>query len=763
MSLNDEAVLTLPCRVPDHLANLGVERDPDQFHDTVGMEWWYVNFHVESDGGRQLSGFAAFFRVGAENGHGGVDHSHTLAAGWCDPQTGRYQQLTQLDDANLRVIKDILRNDRVYDSKLREALEDMVSGARPPLPDLLLEGAVSLAADPFALSYGTDAEFRRDDEGRYQLRLSHPTEPFAMSLLLEPLRPAAWQGGTGTVAGLGDDDEGMRYYSVSRLAVTGDLIADGVRHEVARGTAWYDHEWGLAPIRTRDGFAVEEAAWDWCGIHLDNGWDISVSTWSKVNVADGRSEIRDRTSLIVSPEGTAGTIDDYVLEPGPVWTSLQTCNQYPLTWTLTSRSRDLHLTLQAAMAGQEVRTVTVHRGFWEGRVQVSGTVKGEAVSGLGFVEVKPAQAVARIDQLMSPIAAETQRVIGELYPPEPRAQASLGFLGPGTEHLLSALSHTEIHEALARPVLHVVEAMGKSWRPFAFIAVLEALGVNSDPYRPLMAVVELLHTGSLIVDDVQDDAVLRRGRPAAHTVFGRATAINAGTAAYFAFDRVLRGLELEPEVRLHAYELFCGVLRSAHAGQALDIKGRIPAMDEAVTAGDRRTIGNHVLAVHRLKTALPVRALADLGAVLAHATPAQRAALCDYLEALGLCYQISDDVFDLRGHFSSGGGRLKEPGEDVRNGKVTYPLACAIELLPKGRAQELWQRISARPRQADEIAACIALLEESGGVDLALERARSLIDRHWNILEPLLPNYPIRAMLRALGLFAAYRDAELNG
>ncbi|MBT2399244.1 polyprenyl synthetase family protein [Streptomyces sp. ISL-100] len=761
--MRGETVQNKPVTVPEHLMSLGMESDPDHPDDTAGMEWWYINFHVETVEGRQFSGFAAFFRIGAAGADGEVDHSHALTAGWCDPHSGRYQQLTQLDGANLALIREVLRNDRVYDPKLREALEAMASSDRPPLPDLPLEGPVRLGTDPFAVCYGADAEFRRDDEGTYRLRLHHPAEPYTMNLVFEPLRPAAWQGGSGTVSGIADEDEAMRYYSVTRLAVAGEVTIAGTRHQVAHGTAWYDHEWGLAPQRAESGFPAEEAAWDWCGLHLDNGWDISASTWSKVNVADGKSEVRDRTSLVVSPDGTARTIDDYALERGPVWTSLQTFNEYPLSWTLTAPSLGLDLTLQAAFARQEVRTVTVHRGFWEGRVSVSGRLDGAAVHGTGFVEVKPAQAIARMDQLMTPIGAETRRVISEFYPSTPSPQASLGFLGPGTEDLLSAVSHSAVHERLARPVLHLVEAAGKNWRSFAFTAVLEALGADSDPYRPLMAVVELLHTGSLIVDDVQDDAVLRRGRPAAHSVFGTATAINAGTAAYFAFDRVLRGLDLRPEVRLHAYELFCGVLRSAHAGQALDIHGHTRAMDEAVAAGSGRRIGDRVLAVHRLKTALPVRALADLAATLADAHPAQHRAVCDYFEALGLVYQISDDVFDLRGHVNSDGEPLKEAGEDIRNGKVTYPLACAVELLPNGRAQELWRRVSARPWQPEEVAACISLLEHSGGVDLALERARALIDRKWDALEPLLPNYPIKAMLRALGLFAAYRDAQLNG
>lgn len=751
----------LPSSVPAHLAGLGLDGDPDLPHDGAGMEWWYVNLHLTTESGRRISAFASFFRIGERRPDGSTAYSHTLAAAWSDAQARRYTQMTRIDEANLALIRSTLHHDQAYAPRLREALQQLLSDKHPPLPDLPLEGPVAFTSSPFTVDYGPEARLRRDAGGRYHLHLRHPEEGHGLDCVLTPSRPAAWQGENGEVAGLGDDEEGMRYYSVTRLTATGSVTLDGVRHSIAEGSAWYDHEWGLDLIRADKGYTRHEAEWDWCGLHLDNGYDLSASTLRKVDCREGTSQIVDRALLLVAPDGTAGPVADWTLEPKGYWTSLATCNRYPVAWRLTAPSRGVDLSLEAVFPEQEVRSITVHRGFWEGRVTISGVFEGRPVGGTGFVEVKPAQVMSRLDAVMETIAAETRAQAEAFYPADPGPETTSGFIEPVSPDLVAALPHGQLHRALAAPVRHTVEGMGKSWRSFALVAVLESLGVSSDPYRPLMAAVELLHAGSLIIDDVQDEAQLRRGRPAAHILYGEATAINAGTAAYFAFDRVLRQLTLDPADRLRAYEVLCAVLRGAHAGQALDIAGTSGGAQ--FPERDARALGEQVLAVHRLKTALPVRALGEIGAVLGHATPAQESALCDYLEAIGLAYQIADDVFDLRGHRSSEGHILKEPGEDIRNGRITYPLTCALELLPEREGRQLWDRVQARPVEPAEVSSCIAALIECGAVELALARAQQQLDEKWSALEPLLPNYPIVAVLRSLGFYAVTRDAELNG
>ncbi|MFF3345361.1 polyprenyl synthetase family protein [Streptomyces sp. NPDC002779] len=744
-----------------YLSALDEQGDPDLPHAGAGMEWWYVNLHLTTAGGHPVSVFAAFFRIGERRPDGTAGHSHTMAAAWSEPQQRRYTSMSCVDPANLALIRSVLHHDQAYAPLLRKALQHLLSADQPPLPDLPLEGTVTFGTSPFRIGYGPHGGLLRDEEGRYHLDVNHPQRGYALRCVLTPQRSAAWQGETGEVAGLGDGEDGMRYYSVTRLDVTGSVTLDGTRHDIASGTAWYDHEWGIDLIRAEEGYAHSEPEWDWCGLHLDNGYDLSVSTWRKVDHRDGTRRTADRTSLLVGPPGTgAEPLTDWALEPQAHWTSLATCNRYPVAWRLTAPSRGIDLLLRASYPQQEVRTITVHRGFWEGRVEVSGSFGGRAVSGTGFVEVKPAQLLPSLDPVMETIGAETRAQVRLFYPAEAGPDATRDLIGPVAEPLLAAVPHEVLHRALAAPVRHTVEGAGKSWRSFAFAAVLEALGVDSDPYRPLLAAVELLHTGSLMVDDVQDAAELRRGRVAAHRLYGQATAINAGTAAYFTFDRALRRIPLEPADRLRAYEVLCSMLRAAHAGQALDIAG---GSDADFPRQDGRTLGESVLAVHRLKTALPVRALAEIGAVLGRATPAQETALCAYFEALGLGYQIADDVFDLLGHRSRVGDVRKETGEDVRNGRLTYPLTCALEILPRDAALRLWRQVRARPTDAHDVARCVDAITGCGAADLALARARALVEQEWTALEPVLPHYPITAVLRSLGFYAVTRDAELNG
>ncbi|MFD8742864.1 polyprenyl synthetase family protein [Streptomyces sp. NPDC059616] len=144
----------------------------------------------------------------------------------------------------------------------------------------------------------------------------------------------------------------------------------------------------------------------------------------------------------------------------------------------------------------------------------------------------------------------------------------------------------QLHQVLIEPVRHLIAAGGGRWRPYLMAAAIDAMGGNNCGYGPLLAAVEVVHTGSLMVDDVQDGAVVRRGVPAAHVRFDPALALNAGTAAYFAFDRALRLVpQKEPSVRAAMQQSFFGMLRAAHAGPGRDHARHRAAEVHAVAGG----------------------------------------------------------------------------------------------------------------------------------------------------------------------------------
>src|SRR5207237_565922 len=144
------------------------------------------------------------------------------------------------------------------------------------------------------------------------------------------------------------------------------------------------------------------------------------------------------------------------------------------------------------------------------------------------------------------------------------------------------------------------------------------------------------HVGSLIVDDVQDRSEVRRGKPAAHVIYGDAIAINAGTACYFMGHGLLRGSDVSNAVKLRLYDTYFEALRAGHAGQAFDIDGLDSEMPKIVEQGDGSYAERRVLAVHRLKTAAPAGALARMGALVGGGSEEQIEGVGQFFESVGL-------------------------------------------------------------------------------------------------------------------------------
>ena len=216
-------------------------------------------------------------------------------------------------------------------------------------------------------------------------------------------------------------------------------------------------------------------------------------------------------------------------------------------------------------------------------------------------------------------------------------------------------------------------AGGKRLRPILMIAASEAVGGNAEKVLPVACAVEMIHTYSLIHDDLpsMDDDSLRRGIPTNHTVFGEATAILAGDALLTdAFNLMVReGLScgIDPSV-------ICEVVMdvSGAAGSAGMIEGQ--AMDLALEGTKEVAVGE-VERMHALKTGAMIKASVTAGARIAGASAEQLSKLESYAQAIGLAYQIIDDVLDIEGGKKLG----KERGADVKHRKSTYPELVGLE------------------------------------------------------------------------------------
>ncbi len=239
----------------------------------------------------------------------------------------------------------------------------------------------------------------------------------------------------------------------------------------------------------------------------------------------------------------------------------------------------------------------------------------------------------------------------------------------------AVLRPATIHRAMRYSLL----AGGKRLRPILALAAAKACGATTlTNTLPAACAVELLHTYSLIHDDLpcMDDDDLRRGRPTAHKVFGEGIAVLSGDALLTQAFSLLTNIQ--PPQR-YPLALFVEETAAA-AGSRQLIAGQVADLE----AEGRNITLQEVCFIHERKTAAMIVLSLRLGAMTANATPRQLKALSDFGKALGLAFQIMDDILDLTQSSKELG---KSAGKDLRAAKATYPAVIGLEASRKEAAR----------------------------------------------------------------------------
>lgn len=262
---------------------------------------------------------------------------------------------------------------------------------------------------------------------------------------------------------------------------------------------------------------------------------------------------------------------------------------------------------------------------------------------------------------------------------------------------------------IVAPVRTLLERGGKRWRALFMQLTCEMYG-GGDRALPLTPLVELPHTGSLIVDDIEDGAHTRRGGSAAHLEFGVDLAVNAGNLVYFLPTRLLESSALASSVldstaTLHIYRMYAAAMRKLHCGQGLDILWHRPG---AALPG-----AADYLSMCTLKSGSLAGLALGLGAALAAEDKEIVTSLVTIGERFGVSFQIIDDVTNLEL-----GNPGKERGDDLLEGKKSLPIILHSEL---GGSVELWRLLAEiQGRSIDtvqtEIDQAIALMDTSGSL-----------------------------------------------
>lgn len=228
-------------------------------------------------------------------------------------------------------------------------------------------------------------------------------------------------------------------------------------------------------------------------------------------------------------------------------------------------------------------------------------------------------------------------------------------------------------EELFKAMSYSLFAGGKRLRPILCIAAAEAVGGTQEDVMPIACALEMIHTYSLIHDDLpaMDDDDMRRGKPTNHKIFGEAMAILAGDGLLTEAFRVMACPELLKRAGAERFQRVIEIIADASgphgmvAGQALDVRAENEKIDTSLME-----------TIHAHKTGALLKASVTAGAIMGGATKKEVESLEQYGKDIGLAFQISDDILDIEGDSEQMG---KPAGSDIEKGKNTYPSIYGME------------------------------------------------------------------------------------
>ncbi|QDL56842.1 polyprenyl synthetase family protein [Rhodoferax aquaticus] len=284
---------------------------------------------------------------------------------------------------------------------------------------------------------------------------------------------------------------------------------------------------------------------------------------------------------------------------------------------------------------------------------------------------------------------------------------------------------------------YIIGAGGKRLRPVLLLLCSGALGFQGSQKFNMAAVVEFIHTATLLHDDVVDDSEMRRGSATANARFGNPASVLVGD---FLYSRAFQMMVEAQDMRI--METLANATNVIAEGEVLQLMNMHNAdLSEA-----------SYLHVIRSKTAKLFEASARVGALLAQADPQHIDACATYGQALGTAFQVIDDVLDYTGDLKTMG---KNVGDDLREGKTTLPLIAAMRLGSPSERQEIQQAITNADVSAIERIASI--VQSTGALEVAKLAAQTEAQRAVNSAK-LLPKGPHVDSLIALATQLLNRD-----
>jgi geranylgeranyl pyrophosphate synthase len=283
------------------------------------------------------------------------------------------------------------------------------------------------------------------------------------------------------------------------------------------------------------------------------------------------------------------------------------------------------------------------------------------------------------------------------------------------------------------------------------LLIIEALGKNPEDFVDFAIIPEVIHNGTLMVDDIEDASEFRRGKPCTYKIYGLDIAINAGNAMYYLplLPLIKNKEKISKEKLCKVYEIYVQEMISLSLGQAMDI-----SWHKGIANADKLEERDY-LQMCAYKTGTLARMSAKIAAVLADANEELTDKIGHFAESIGIAFQMQDDILDLTGEefAEKKGGR----GQDITEGKRSLIVIHTLKVAnakDRKRLIEILNMHTSDQKLKDE---AIKIMEKYGSINYAKDFARKIVKESWKEVERLLPASEAKEKINAFAKFLIER------
>ncbi|NYT13941.1 MAG: polyprenyl synthetase family protein [Candidatus Methanofastidiosa archaeon] len=309
-----------------------------------------------------------------------------------------------------------------------------------------------------------------------------------------------------------------------------------------------------------------------------------------------------------------------------------------------------------------------------------------------------------------------------------------------------------LNYGISQPLWEFLSYGGKRWRPVLFLLISEALGADMKKISDFLVIPEIAHNGTIIIDDIEDGADLRRGKPALHKVYGEDIAINCGNAMYFLPLQVVdehKG-KIEIDILQRVYSIYLEEMRNLHYGQALDITWHKGLLKKEPNVGE-------YLQMTAFKTGTLARMAARMAVALSEKDEETEDRFGRFAESIGIAFQIQDDLLDLTTTEKEREAFGKSYGNDISEGKRSLAVIYSLLSLEKTKRDRLVKILNSHTKEKKIIEEAINLIKETGSIEISRETANKIVLESWKEIERDLEESEAKLYLKAFSEFLIKR------